>query len=110
METKVFVVTEYSTPYKHNNVTPRERTTLFANLHTAVDFIRGCDGGQVRVNTDRRVAVWLKDGCKPEYEIITGIDGILFQVKEECIYDAALKQGGYVYRVRLEEKEIMLSC
>ena len=104
MEKKIFMVTEYYTPYKHNNCTERENVHLFENLHWAVDYIKGTYAGGV-MNYKHRVKVDLKEGCKPEYEIVSGVDGIVFKVKEECIREGALQQGGYVYLIRLEEME-----
>ena len=98
------MVTEYYTPYKHNNAVERENVTLFEELHWATDYIAGVYGGEVRPYS-KRVKIDLREGCKPEYEIISGVDGILFKVKDECVRESALQQGGYVYRVRLERKE-----
>lgn len=107
MDKKVFMVTEYYTPYKHNNCTERERITLFESLHHAIEYIRGTDGNGRGAEYNNRVHIWLRDGCKPEYELrCAGTDSIRFKVKDECIAESALKQGGYVHEVWLDQMDV----
>ena len=105
---KVYMVTELFTPYKENGCTENPEITLFTGLHKAVAYIRGTDSGGAVSLSSNRVKVTLKTNCKPEYDIDTYAAGIgmVFKVKESCIAEDALKYGGYVYEIILEEREV----
>ncbi len=100
---RVFVVTEYYTPYKHNNCTEANHVTIFDELRNALDYVSGTDGnGKLRPYI-RRARLTLKQDCKPMYEIGTNYNGgITLKVNEDCIDANALTLGGYVYKVSVE--------
>lgn len=107
MEKNIFIVTEYYTPYKHNGCTERERKTAFGSFNHAVEYVKGVDGNGHLLRDEDRVDIWLKPGSKPLYDIATFAgEGIAFNVREECISEDALKQGGYVTRVVIEKLKV----
>lgn len=107
MEKYIFIVTEYYTPYKHNGCTERESKTAFSNFNNAVGFVKGVDGNGHLLKQEDRVGIWLKQDCKPLYDIATFAgEGIAFNVREECISEDALEQGGYVTRVVIEKLKV----
>lgn len=107
MEKNIFIVTEYYTPYKHNGCTERERKTAFSCFKDAVQYVKGTDGNGHLLRHEDMVDIWLKPDCKPLYDIATFAgEGIAFKVREECINEDAIEQGGYVTKVVIEKLKV----
>ena len=107
MEKNIYIVTEYYTPYKHNGCTEREHKTAFGSFTRAVEYVGGVDGNGHLLRAEDRVNIWLKPGSKPLYDIATFAgEGIAFRVREECICEDAIEQGGYVTKVVIEKLKV----
>ena len=102
----IYVVTEFYTTIKHNNVTPEPVVSVFSSQDRAISYIRGTDGNGKPLKFKDRVGIALKDGAIPQYDLGCHPQGIRFNVKDECLADYEVKQGGHVYKVYLEEREL----
>lgn len=107
MSNSIYVVTEYYTPYLHNGFIEREAKTAFDSFRKAIEYAKGTDGNNHLLKPEDRVDIWLKEGTKPMYDLdtFTG-EGIALKVREECINEAAIEQGGYVHKVVIEKMRV----
>lgn len=94
METRVYLMVVYYTPYTHNGLT---EDNAYYIVKSQAEAIRGMvDEFKFSTTASK----------EPQMTIKSTGNGVCYEIAEDCITDGAKSDGGYAYKVEIIEKTI----